>query len=378
MTDREMKGVLRRALTRAPDQPATVCPDDNTIAAYLDSALPREQRSAFEEHASRCPSCREVLGLALSAGAPSEPATRAAAAAHGVSPLNWLWRPAFATAALALVAVVAALVLVRTGKEPSFKQEEVAQSQVPAPPAESRKDAPAQGPSARLSAERYRAVSPDTAPKETQAVVRDHEKPADEMPAASEAKGDLREQNELRPPAAPAASVAPKDAVTDTGAVGATATGVVAGASPSAPGPQDVRREAAVSGELAMQKSARLSAAGAHPQPALAPARSVSLRQAAGMAPAGAVRDLASADPTANPYPRRAAGDITFYRVEDYWVDGRCARNPEAPVVEAREGSPELRSLLGALPDLSALKGPGTRVVVCHDGKIWVLPEAVK
>ncbi len=352
------------------DRPPTGCPDDNTIAAYLDSTLGREQKSVFEEHASTCPACRELLGLAMGFGAPADPIVTPASSAPRGMPWHWLFRPAFATAALAVVALVAAVVLFRTGAEQPSKQERFPSAQAPAAP---KPPVPVQVPetlSARLSTGQNRAALPGEAAKQTQPSNDSRVKDlAAQAALGSESKGDRPAEGKPQQPAAPAGAM---DAATMAGTIG----GVSAPTGPPLPtaGPERVRRDAAVSEEMEVQRVARLATAEA-PRSAPTPARSVALRQVAGQSAADAVRSLAAAGPASIPYPLQTVGEISFYRVGAYWVDRRCSQNPEAPVIEVAADSPELRSILDGLPDLAVLKTPGTRLLVYHGEKTWLLPE---
>ena len=55
---REEAIALRDFLLAAPEHPGDDCTDEEALALYLDDALAPAQRSATEEHLSRCRSCQ--------------------------------------------------------------------------------------------------------------------------------------------------------------------------------------------------------------------------------------------------------------------------------------------------------------------------------
>ena len=353
-------------MTQSSEQLATTCPDDNTVAAYLDAALTPEQKSGFEQHASTCASCRELLGLAISLGGPEVAPVVEPAAELGRRPLwNWRIHPATALAVLSIIAVGAAVLLVRTGKQEPPKQ--IASVQAPA------RTESTDTLSAHLSENRAaqdKAVIEERREPQAPALRRVKERSVPQAPAASAPVGEFKSKAPAEAESGQPAAVVPMQ----TGAVGAAKA--VAGPPPSGkeePGGA-ARRDATVSEEMALQEVSQLNAAD-ESRPAAAPSRPAAYRWAPGPLPAEAIRTLGEADRSAIPYPRQTVGELLFYRVGAYWIDSRCIDGRQAPVLELKSDSSELRSILSSLPDLSRLKAAGVRVMVSHEGKTWVLPE---
>lgn len=108
------------------------CPDDETLAAYVDGAFAAEERSALEAHALRCEPCRAALAgtaraLVAAEGAaeagPSEEALRRAIAA-GSRGLRGPWR--WAAAALLLTVGSGAWILAHGAGAPTVERAEEA------------------------------------------------------------------------------------------------------------------------------------------------------------------------------------------------------------------------------------------------------------
>jgi len=82
------------------------CPSAETLAAYLDARLPRDERAAVERHLAECEDCFEQLAAA--AAFQAEEAVGASGAGvlrHPASPPAGRWRGIAAAAVLALAAV---------------------------------------------------------------------------------------------------------------------------------------------------------------------------------------------------------------------------------------------------------------------------------
>jgi len=101
--DKAMAGLLRRSLAQ---DAGDVCPEPETLAAYLDRALDAEETARYDLHFSRCAVCREQLAaMARAAGASgAEDAGKNPAGAW-----DWLVGPRWLMPAAAMV--VALLVI---------------------------------------------------------------------------------------------------------------------------------------------------------------------------------------------------------------------------------------------------------------------------
>src|SRR5437899_8392889 len=87
------------------------CPDDQTIAAYLDNALGRTKKARVESHMSNCKRCRlivaDVVRLQREAELPVPPfelARKPVQFVPAVSSFRWIWAPA-AVALILLITV---------------------------------------------------------------------------------------------------------------------------------------------------------------------------------------------------------------------------------------------------------------------------------
>src|SRR5688572_11453371 len=54
---------IRKSLSGVKSDPKGSCPDDNIVAAYLEGVLSSPEKSHFEEHASSCLNCQELVAL---------------------------------------------------------------------------------------------------------------------------------------------------------------------------------------------------------------------------------------------------------------------------------------------------------------------------
>jgi hypothetical protein len=104
--------------------PTGAHPDADTLAAFAEQALAAAEREGVVQHLARCRDCREVVALSLP---PVEAVAGPQAAADGVSARKlgdvsraWFAWPTLRWAAIAAaVVVVASVVLLRPGKQPS-------------------------------------------------------------------------------------------------------------------------------------------------------------------------------------------------------------------------------------------------------------------
>jgi hypothetical protein len=109
---------MRSESNQVPLTRRWTCPDDHTIAAYVDNALPQNQEARAESHLSHCERCRaivaDIVKLQRKAELPVPPfeltrtSVQFARAASARS--RWIWAPAAATALVVLIAVIVSLI----------------------------------------------------------------------------------------------------------------------------------------------------------------------------------------------------------------------------------------------------------------------------
>src|SRR5205809_1927607 len=98
---------IRKALGSRLSSSSANCPDDSTLAAYLEQKLSLAERARLEDHASTCVQCQEVLALSLKLDE-----TQGSDVMHARPSRTVLFRFSFTLSSLALVVVaVAAAVL---------------------------------------------------------------------------------------------------------------------------------------------------------------------------------------------------------------------------------------------------------------------------
>jgi len=94
-----------------------MCPDDQTIAAYVDDALSQTRKARVKLHLSKCERCRLIVADVVKLQRelelpipPSELARKTAQFASTVSaPFGWIWAPAAAVALIFLITVTISL-----------------------------------------------------------------------------------------------------------------------------------------------------------------------------------------------------------------------------------------------------------------------------
>jgi hypothetical protein len=108
---------MRSESNRVPVMRRWSCPDDHTIAAYVDNALPQDQKVRAESHLSHCQGCRlivaDVVKIQREAELPVPPFEVAQKAVRFVptvsARLRWIWAPMTAVALIILITVSVAV-----------------------------------------------------------------------------------------------------------------------------------------------------------------------------------------------------------------------------------------------------------------------------
>lgn len=99
--DRSVERVLRRSVSNRLETPAsTPCLDPETLAAWADGALNRDERAAAEAHVADCARCQLTLAALVRTAPPAEPAN-----SWWRSGMGWLVPLAAATALVIWIAV---------------------------------------------------------------------------------------------------------------------------------------------------------------------------------------------------------------------------------------------------------------------------------
>ncbi len=365
MNDRPFRRALREAMVPDSAGKASPCPDDNTIAAYLDGVLPPEQKAGFEQHTSTCPSCLAILGLAASTAAPSvAPEAGTRVSLHTPPRRWWIVRPAAALAILAIGAVGIAVLVFRGGTGPRLQQAPQVASVQPKSMAEPGEPSrPARERSIQEPAEPQAAAALHSTPPPP-AVHESRRRPAPRaVPLLAESKGKAE------------ADAASEESSPQGGASGAPRPA----SAPLAASQSETSamRDTAVSAGSDRVRTAQLEKPGEVRAARIATPSATGRYEAlmeSGASPRAALRRLQGEGRAVA--ARETVGEIVFYRSGTYWIDGRCVDAGVAPIVELRPGADEIEAIFSELPGLAKLTKPGVRVVVRYREQNLLLPDA--
>lgn len=387
--DKLMRDIFRRR--KAGEGGA--CADDDAVAAYLEGALTAAERRSFEQHASVCPNCQELIGISVKM---SEEAAGAEAGVAELAPLRRtvLFRFSIPVIGLAVAGcfVVAGVVIFRhaykAGNEAPVLQVADARlsSQVARKPAESSGQAsPASSDAGRPLEQKAQRTEEVAVPAASVASLPRSKAPAAAVPArpaiplkqlSAESDASLVVQNQaaVRPPGP--AVVAVNEPAEERGArqgAAAAAVGVVGGVS-GAP----VRSEARFD-EVRLGKET--SPRGAGEVQRLRTALSVAPAQEKGSPSApppdprqvllnfAAEAEAGKKDEAAT----QAVGDRIFHARGSYWIDQNCVDLQNAEIVWIARASSEFQSVIDRYPDLSRLLEPGKSVLLGWEGKVYLV-----
>src|SRR5713101_2865532 len=108
---------MRSESSENPPTRRWTCPDDQTIAAYVDDALRQNRRAGVEFHLSKCERCRlivaDVVKLQREVELPAPPSEIARSPVRFAPPAStrfrWFWVPAAAMASIALITITISL-----------------------------------------------------------------------------------------------------------------------------------------------------------------------------------------------------------------------------------------------------------------------------
>lgn len=321
---------IRRMLERSAKTASKPCGADDLVAAYLEGVLENEERRRFEEHASSCPNCLRVLGMAMKL-APAPDDAEAEPAEMLAPDRKTLFRisiPIAAVAAAAVLVIAGAVVLNRI-RDAGGGQERISEVRT-IPGIERERSLPA-GPSpAGAASSGAASASPGaalTGMRDRSPAVRDS---TPTLGAAAPAQ-----------PAAPARREPPEVALS------------------SAPTAETSAEDAMVIRALLARTPGR--------GPAAAPtAGQAAQRMLLEQADTGARSDFHTSG-------KIAIKGRTFQGRGAYWVDDECLAIPGAEIVEIRPDTKEYQEIMASYPEIRGLLAAGKSVVLCLDGRICVL-----
>ena len=341
---------IRKSLSGIKSDPRGSCPDDNIVAAYLEGVLSSPEKSHFEEHASSCLNCQELVALSTKLLDPeSDQLSPAKTLPHRGQ--RGLFR--FPITALALLLVTVAIGII-------FREERSKQREAENTPTLSASSAPKD------------QVTSTEAPKLDQA-------PPPRAAGEQAARGKAKERSDKsglrdseKPAAVPPVSE-PKSAVLRDG-------------------PDDFRTREKRSETLAGLKknegfavpTARTGGLEMQTLPVGQAGGEVSLRNAiAGLSQQRRQQEgdsnkaAQSADRVAivGGNVQRVIGKRVFQLASGYWIDTQCAEHPGSDIVEINAESPEYVDIRRESPEIEELRTSGVPIMVYSKSKIYVIHQ---
>ena len=404
--ERFIDSAIRKALGHQLSRASSSCPDENLLAAYLERSLSDQEKSRLETHVSDCASCRDLLALSMKA-AGDEPMSAGETGSSRERMLLFRFSvPAAAVAALVLGIGIGTLFLLNRelGKP---DRTEVAQQTSPAPVSRPVPQARRDSSASPVAPEK------DSTPRQAPAQVARMDAAADEMNRAKSKEG----RAEARPapayyahPPEPERKLSMSDRIAsneaaekpaewrgeiqadaakaaagvETGSAkvtGATVGGVVGGILPPArpveePAAREVAPQAAVltadSGGVKTEAQDRVAKMAVKSRREALSTASTSLAESR-------LRDIirgVAADEKAGKRPdaaTRVIGGRTFELHEGFWVDLKCLDNPDAELIECKQGSPGFDEVLKNVPGLVELRRDGLPILLDWNGKIRLI-----
>ena len=395
--ERFIDSAIKKALGRQVPGTASSCPDENLLAAYLERGLSDQERSRLENHVSECTSCQELLALSMKT-AEDEPLPAAQTDfSRERRQLLHFSVPLAAIAVLVLgVAMATIFLLTREFRKP--ERTEIAQQMPPAgTPASSemRRTAPE---SSTVPVEPVKPSAPSLPPAQAPRV----RGAADQMAPAKDKEVRSQEQpvsTEYAPSPGPEGKVLEADRIasneaankpaaykreSETGAAtGGVAGGVVGGVLPpprsaEEPAVTEVAHQAAA---VALDSGAARTEAPDHTARQAMKSQHASLSVAAAPAtessPREVVRRMAADEKTGKHRDSLTRvigiGGRTFELNGGYWIDLKCTANPDAELIECRQGSPVFGEVRKAVPGLDELRRDGLPILLEWNGRICLI-----
>jgi hypothetical protein len=132
-----MDRLIRKSLSAQARRSSEPCVNENLMAAYLERRLTPEEQRTVESHVADCPSCQEVLALALRLQSEEDSASPQASSTRSKKVLFNLSIPIPALGALLICIVIGALFFrwPHPKRETAVKEQPVAELHSPAQPA---------------------------------------------------------------------------------------------------------------------------------------------------------------------------------------------------------------------------------------------------
>lgn len=349
-----MDGAMQKALAAHKDQPAGLCPDENTLAAYMEARLDPSERQRVESHASNCMSCQELIGLALRLSEPEAEIEAAAVTESSGKKVLFHFTLPVSVLAMIVVTLVGGFLFFRVLRD-STRFPAAPQTAELHSPAKVEGVSVARSPAASLPKEK--AASPE-------------QRAAASAPELHRSEGPLAPKvtarppaSEIAPPRAPALQPRPAIEPTTPAAV-QMLEARAGGAADRIPVSETKASENRPPGEAVSPGVGRMNLAAAYTEP-------IARAQAAAQfspefTPLDAVRTLARLIPSLrDELPVKKIKDRTFYFNSGYWIDGQCTEHPSSEFAEVKPDSAEHGQMMKSLPDLIKM----SPVIVYWDAK---------
>ncbi len=346
-------------------RPACTCPDENQLAAYLESRCGTAERVRLEEHFVDCGTCRQILALSLTLSEPDSGKLKSRVSFHRIIPLRF----AIPLSACAAVAIILGIV--------SFWQK---RNELPLQTAELHSVANAPVSTAAPTPAAAQEDRKESAGKPAPRL-------AERLERSSVAKGS---EQTASAPAVDKSAKGRADRIADTAAVpkpqkDEPAIVAETKTEPSRAGQAQDQR-AAVGGAVAQQyQQVPLQQREQAPTPVqnrrvaqtqqLAPAAALLNSNAAiagTLAQSAIARFKLEDAASVSSLPVKRVGEKVFYQWPDYWIDRECANHAEAQVLEAVPGSREYQDIMAKIPELRDLAASNP-VLLYWSGKIYLV-----
>jgi hypothetical protein len=330
-----MDDLIRKTVSTGMREPSSECADENVMAAYLEGNLSAQEKAAFEDHASRCSSCQEILALSMKLQNPEATERVSREKSAGKRTLFRFSIPIPVLGGVAVIVLIVVLFRFFSDSQQKLSTPQVAELHSPAREAEVMKP---------------NAPIPEPMENKSNLV---QEPPAARMSVPEEklkgaALSEVQTDRQTIPPAAPivkteeAKTVESRDLVGETKVAELPATEVAAAAHSRSNEKLDAPSSlGAASDQMDKLQDLALNAV-LPPPPSLKP-------QKAKAAESAVLRTRSDATGS------RQIGEKVFYRDSGIWTDRQCAEHPDDPVIEIKNEAPDYKSILEQYPGLRDL-----------------------
>jgi hypothetical protein len=375
-----MDGWVKKALSARAGQGSETCPDDNLMAAYLETTLSPEEMLQFESHIADCTTCQELLAISMRLQAEGSLDSQPAPAKKVLFRFS-VRIPVFG--AVCLVAVLAAVVLFRISERPAEKASlervaetpQVAEARVPARTAmefperaaSPEKDSQAKVPNVGQASV---ALKPSAAASGSVEKQKADIAEAEGLDKKAEVVGKGRISAMNADPASIADVSAPLPAP-QPASPGLAEAPIAAAVNSPAPAQDQLAQNTAIQGAgnaltqtLVQEPVSRPRVYAAQNRIAVAhytnPSADAVVRHA--------IEELSVPD-TAGKSEKKNAGDRTFYKYSRVWVDKQCLEHADAAIVEVAPEATEYEAIVKQYPDIRKILPSA----IFWEGKIYLL-----